>query len=84
MNNGSAGFTLNGQSLGSQSSYGADLGDLHQDSMLDVFVAGYQGGNRVWLNDGSGHLTLSSPGFGTENAADVGLGDVDGDGDVDA
>ena len=84
INSGSAIFSSSGQSLGSRSSYGAALGDLHQDGTLDVFVAGYRGGNRVWLNDGSGVFTFSSPGFGTENAADVALGDVDGDGDVDA
>ena len=84
LNNGSGIFHSNGQSLGTQSSYGASLGDLHQDGTLDIFVAGYYGGNRVWLNDGNGHLTFSSPGFGTENAADVALGDVDGDGDIDA
>ena len=84
VNNGNGVFTSSGQSLGSLSSYGAALADLHQDGTLDLFVAGYRGGNRVWLNDGSGILSFSSPGFGTESAADVALGDVDGDGDVDA
>ncbi len=84
LNNGGGVFSDSGQRLGSLSSYGAALGDLYQDGTLDVFVAGYRGGNRVWLNDGSGSLTLSSPAFGTESAADVALGDVDGDGDVDA
>ena len=84
LNNGSGIFNNSGQRLGSKSSYGAALADLHKDGTLDVFVAGYYGGNRVWLNDGSGILTFSSPGFGTENAADVALGDVDGDGDIDA
>ena len=83
INNGNGIFSSS-QSLGSLSSYGAALGDLHQDGWLDVFVAGYRGGNRVWINDGNGIFSFSSPGFGTENAADAALGDIDGDGDVDA
>lgn len=83
-NNGEASFSDSGQRLGRQSSYGAALGDLHQDGTLDVFVAGYQGGNQVWLNDGQGQLSLSSPAFGDENGTDVSLGDLDGDGDLDA
>jgi hypothetical protein len=84
LNNGNGIFSNSGQYLGSLSSYGAALADLHRDGTLDVFVAGYRGGNRVWLNDGSGKFTFSGLGFGTENAADVALGDVDSDGDVDA
>jgi subtilisin family serine protease len=84
LNNGSGIFSKSGQPLGGFSSYGAALADLHQDGALDIFVAGYHGGNRVWLNDGHGIFAFSSPAFGTENAADVALGDVDGDGDVDA
>lgn len=84
LNNGLAGFTDSGQLLGSESSYDVALGDLHVDGILDLFVAGYHGGNKVWLNDGQANLTLSDPGFATESAAAVALGDVDGDGDVDA
>jgi hypothetical protein len=57
---------------------------LHQDGKLDVFVAGYQGGNQVWLNDGQGQLSLSGPAIGDENGTDASLGDLDGDGDLDA
>ena len=84
LNDGSGVYSNSGLGLGSLSSYGAALADIHQDGSLDVFVAGYRGGNRLWLNDGNGNLTLSSPGFGTESAADVALGDIDGDGDIDA
>ncbi len=84
LNDGAAAFIDSGQLLGSQSSYGTALGDLHADGVLDLFVAGYHGGNTVWLNDGHANLTLSDPGFATESAAAVALGDVDGDGDVDA
>ncbi|MFN2196611.1 MAG: fibronectin type III domain-containing protein [Anaerolineales bacterium] len=84
INDGSGIFTNSGQRLGSQSSYGAALGDVYQDGLIDIFVAGYHDGNRVWLNDGRGNFTLSSPGFGIENSTDVALGDIDGDGDLDA
>ncbi|HET6445235.1 MAG TPA: S8 family serine peptidase, partial [candidate division Zixibacteria bacterium] len=84
LNDGSAVFTVSGQLLGSQSSFGVALADIHADGLLDVFIAGYRGGNKVWLNDGSANLSLSDPGFATESAANVALGDVDGDGDVDA
>ena len=84
LNNGSGVFSNSGQVLGSMSSYGAALADVHKDGALDVVVAGYRGGNRLWLNNGSGLLSFSSPAFGTESAADIALGDIDADGDIDA
>ncbi|MEM7394363.1 MAG: FG-GAP-like repeat-containing protein, partial [Verrucomicrobiota bacterium] len=45
-------FTSNGQGLGERNSEDIRLGDIDRDGDLDAFVANYNGGNRVWLNEG--------------------------------
>ena len=81
---GSGNFTDSSPALGNHGSYGVTLGDLDGDGDLDAFVANFDQGNRVWLNDGSGNFTDSGQGLGNYGSFDVSLGDVDGDGDLDA
>lgn len=65
------------------------VGDLNQDTHLDIFIANTTelGGiqpNAVWFNDGTGTFTDSGQILGSYSSQSVALGDVDGDSDLDA
>ena len=77
-------FVDSGQALGSSYSYSLSLKDIDGDGDLDAFVANYNGGNKVWLNDANGIFTDSGQSLGSSNSHGVALGDVDCDGDLDA
>ena len=82
---GSSVFTDTMQTIGNSNSWHLAVGDLDNDSDLDVFVAnGNDQPNKVWLNDGNGGFTDSGQNLGTRESLFVDLGDVDGDGDLDA
>jgi hypothetical protein len=84
LNDGAAGFTDSGQSLGNFQSRNVDLGDLDGDGDLDAVEANSGGQeNVVWRNDGSGVFSEAQT-FGGNSSEDVRLGDLDGDGDLDA
>ena len=82
-------FGDSGQTLGSESSSDAALGDVDGDGDLDAFVAD-GGPNHVWINQGgaqsgtAGAFEDSGQVLGDRFSLSVALGDVDGDGDVDA
>jgi hypothetical protein len=62
-----------------------ELADVDGDGDLDLAVANFFGGNRLYLNDGAGNFADASdrlPPLG-ESAVDLDFGDVDGDGDLD-
>lgn len=66
---------------------GVALGDVDGDGRCDVFLAGLDGGSRLFRNLGDGHfadITASSgaPGAGLD-ATGAALADLDGDGDLD-
>ena len=84
LNDGNANFEDTLQHLGSFSAEDIALGDVDNDGDLDaLIVTGFQGENRLWLNDGTGFFTQLDTDFGDEGYA-VALGDLDNDGDLDA
>ena len=78
----------NSQWLPGFSPLGRTIADFDGDGDLDVFVANYDQGNKVWLNNGSGNFTDSGQDLrensSTDNSRGVDLADLDGDGDLDA
>ena len=77
-------FTDSGQTLGSSTSLGVDIGDIDGDGDLDMVVANYSGqANKIFLNDGSGNYSDSGQNLGNSNSTSITLGDIDGDGDLD-
>jgi hypothetical protein len=59
------------------------FGDVDGDGDLDMVIANYCQGDRVYLNDGSGNYTDSGQTLDPSSSVSVALGDVDGDGDLD-
>ena len=87
MNDGAGVFSEIEQNL----SYGpgdtAALGDLDNDSDLDVYLAVGTTGtseDKIWINDGSGIFSDCEQDLSTGFSSGIGLGDLDGDGDLDA
>lgn len=72
------------QLLGEGGARGLALGDLNNDSTLDLWVTHLNQPDRVWLNQGGGLFSNNGQQLGTETATNVALGDLDGDGDRDA
>ena len=60
------------------------LGDMDNDSDLDLVVSGFQK-TQVWANDGSGHFSLAYEGFSTAElgASNIVLLDLNNDGLLD-
>ena len=50
---------------------------------MDVFLADYDEGSRILLNDGAGYFTDSGQLLGGADSVHPVLGDLDGDGDLD-
>ena len=71
------------QSLGTSESESITLGDIDGDGDLDMVVANYGQGNRIYSNDGMGVYTDTGQSLGVNNSNHTVLGDVDGDGDLD-
>ena len=95
LNDGRGRFSKHGENLEGLGTGAVALGDLDADGDLDVFAAnfrvvgccdwfGYEGPNKVWLNDGRGTFTDSGQSLGLSGSRSVSLADVDGDGDLDA
>lgn len=78
-----AGFVDTLQSLGVGDSTAIALGDLDGDFDLDIVVANYDQGNRVYINDGAGYFTDSGQSLGSNDSTAIALGDIDNDGDLD-
>ncbi len=82
-------FTDTGQSLGNESTYAVDLGDLDGDGDLDAFSAHWGQPDKVWLNMGGaqgglpGVFADSGQDLAGINSIDGDLGDLDNDGDLD-
>ena len=73
-----------GQSLGTDKSAGAALGDLDGDGDLDLVLANRSStANTLWFNDGSGTFTVAAQSLGTASSEEVVVGDFDADGDLD-
>ncbi|MGB1251928.1 MAG: S8 family peptidase, partial [Candidatus Promineifilaceae bacterium] len=87
--NGTEGIFLDsGQTLGTENSWDARLGDVDADGDLDAYVSntisGAFGDDRLWINDGNGNFADSGNQLGhTRGAVNIDMGDVDGDGDLD-
>ncbi len=86
LNDGAAGFTNSGQSLGGTvDSRDVALVDVDYDGDLDAFVANRPAdANTIWLNNGAGSFTDSGQALGSGDSRDIEMGDLDGDGDPDA
>ncbi|SVE60176.1 uncharacterized protein METZ01_LOCUS513030, partial [marine metagenome] len=91
LNDGDGNYTDSGQDLkystSHDNSYDVELGDVDGDGDLDAYVANYDQGNRLWLNDGDGNYTDSGQNLlysSYDRSWDVDLADLDGDGDLDA
>ena len=80
-NNGLGVFTNSGQSLGSDDTQAAVLGDVDDDGDLDL-VTGHSGGTTLWLNT-AGIFTDSGQGLSTNNTRELVIEDMDNDGDLD-
>ncbi len=77
-------FADSGQSLGSSSSEGVDLGDVDDDGDIDAIIGNVDNQpNRLWLNNGSAIFSDSGQTMGSSASLGVRLGDLDGDGDPD-
>ncbi|MDP6058534.1 MAG: FG-GAP-like repeat-containing protein, partial [Pirellulaceae bacterium] len=85
---GSALFVDSGQILDDHGSFGVSLGDLDGDGYLDAFVANYDEGHRVWINNGADpnlpRFVNNGQILGDNLSEGMALGDLDGDGDLDA
>ncbi len=92
LNDGQGGFQDQGQVFLDGVFYAAELGDLDSDGDLDLFLANYDGADRVYLNDG--FATFNDGGqmlgnidrggvTGWSVSVDASIGDVDRDGDLD-
>ena len=85
LNDGIGNFTANGQVLGTDATFGFELGDLDGDGDLDAFIANTNAQNDVWLNNGDGTFVLhQSLGAAGDVSMNVNLADFDNDGDLDA
>lgn len=84
LNDGSGGFTDNGQNLPAVIKAWVELGDLNGDKQLDVFMAIIRQPHQVWINDGKGHFSDSALRLeGDSGTRGCTLGDLDKDGDLD-
>lgn len=83
LNDGSANFTSNGQSLGFSTSSAVTLADFDGDNDLDAYIANSSYPNTVWINNGAGQFTDSGQLLGYHNTQDVFHADIDNDNDID-
>lgn len=74
-------FIDSGQTLGSTTTNGVELGDFDGDGDLDVTFA-QTGPNQIWFNDGTGNFALVQS-LGSADSWGAAVGDLDGDGDLD-
>jgi hypothetical protein len=92
MNDGSGNFINSGQSLGNYNGIKAVMGDVDNDSDLDVLVANGHVApsptepaqpNILYLNDGNGNLIDSNQEMDIFPTSSAAFGDLDNDGDLD-
>lgn len=89
LGDGTGSFSCHDLSNDSFVSRSVALGDVNQDSHLDIVVAGGQSvneepNNQVCLGDGTGAFSCESIDLINFVSSDVALGDINGDGNLDA
>lgn len=86
VNDGSGTFTLTGVTFTNMSSGDAAFADVNGDGYVDLFLTGYNAGQKaeLYLNDGSGGFSLhDDQTFEKVYNSSVDFADVDGDNDMD-
>jgi hypothetical protein len=87
LNDGKGIFTDSGQSLSPSSdineTHSVGFGDIEHDGDLDLLLADWNLGIKLFLNDGHGNYNISDITLGTGETADSVVCDIDLDGDLD-